>query len=996
MDVEAICEKLKPVIGVKADRYWLRYLRADIHGKREIEVFLNVLYSKILRKRLDDKKILLSPPPQNTISGEYAIGKVMYNDKPAYPFGLREDELIQHTSILGRSGSGKSNLVYVFLLNFIGKNKPFLIFDWKKNYRSLLELLPEEKKNDTLIFTVGKDVSPLKYNPLIPPEGTPAKVWLKKLNEIVAHSYYLGDGCLYLLQKGVDGVYKEFGIYAGKVEAWPTMHDVLRWLEVYPAKGREANWMTSTIRAVSSMCFGGMGNVLNTTKQEGLTELLTKNCILELDALVEADKIMFIESLLLWIHHYRMSQPERETFKHAIVIEEAHHILLKQDLKGGESIVDIILREIRELGEAIILVDQCAGQISTVALANSYCTIAFNTKHQTNVTAVSNCMLFQDRSKEKDYLGKLPIGVAIVKLQDRWCDPFLIRVPFIKLEKGLITDNDVREHMRGYLRKQSLQQPQFTQKTAPALICNSDKINKEQKLLEDIIKFPSSGILERYQRLEFDSFLGNALKEALTKKRLIKTADIPTSKGRLKILELTNNGKNFLKKLGHEPQTYPNGPNHMYWKDRIARYFKKMGCKTTIEHKMENGKSIDVLVEKNNRKIAFEIETGKSDAIYNIIKDMEADIDLVVSVGINKEVTKKIIEQLKFKGLYENKKITVLETKDFEIKNRQKNQQKINKFVKNKVVTIAAHFDCDGSCSAALVYHTIKNWAKKIHLITKGVPFEITPEYIPKDTEAIICVDIKPSKKLNPSKIFYIDHHPNPDYWHCKHSIHDENTKSCSELIFKELINNTDNPYLVFLSLLGYFGDGGKTEDIDPELLVKAKQFIPKMLEKHNGSYLEIQKYVSKLNIGMRMLWNADFILKMLCETSSLQDFLSQRHPAHKRIARLKEELKSFKELGLDIKHGKKIDYAIISCPANVQGMLVAQNLKGKPLIVINTHNDMAIGSLRTPSHIDFDAGQYLQSLTTEIPGLVAGGHKKAAGLSLPEQNLSEFITLIK
>jgi 3-dehydroquinate synthetase len=51
----------------------------------------------------------------------------------------------------------------------------------------------------------------------------------------------------------------------------------------------------------------------------------------------------------LWIHHFRLSEGERETFKHAIIIEEAHHILLrkKQEMTGTEAVTDIILREIR-------------------------------------------------------------------------------------------------------------------------------------------------------------------------------------------------------------------------------------------------------------------------------------------------------------------------------------------------------------------------------------------------------------------------------------------------------------------------------------------------------------------------------------------------------------------------------------------------------------------------------------------------------------------------
>src|SRR4030042_5738380 len=142
--------------------------------------------------------------------------------------------------------------------------------------------------------------------------------------------------------------------------------------------------MDSAMRAVDVLCFGEVGKVLNQRQNIPLDRLLEKNVILELDALTNSDKTYLIESLLLWIHHYRMAQGERETFKHAILIEEAHHILLrkKQEIMGEEAITDIILREVRELGEAIVLLDQHPSLISKPALGNTYTTISMNLKHR--------------------------------------------------------------------------------------------------------------------------------------------------------------------------------------------------------------------------------------------------------------------------------------------------------------------------------------------------------------------------------------------------------------------------------------------------------------------------------------------------------------------------------------------------------------------------------------------------------------------------------------
>ena len=282
-------------------------------------------------------------------------------------FGLREKEWVQHLGIFGRSGSGKTNVSFLVILNLLAKGKPFMVFDWKRNYRDLLALFPDR---ELLVFTVGRPVSPFSFNPLIPPGGIPPAIWLKKLIEIICHAYFLGEGVAYLLQRAIDSVYVEYGVYSRRNKTWPVLKDVKDWLERSKVKGREAQWMDSAMRAISVLCFGEVSRVLNRREPMDLKDLISKNVVLELDSLTNSDKTFLIEALLLWIHHHMMGQPERETFKHALLIEEAHHILLrkKQEVYGEEAFTDIILREIRELGEAVILIDQHPSLISKPAL----------------------------------------------------------------------------------------------------------------------------------------------------------------------------------------------------------------------------------------------------------------------------------------------------------------------------------------------------------------------------------------------------------------------------------------------------------------------------------------------------------------------------------------------------------------------------------------------------------------------------------------------------
>jgi len=666
--VEEMCRRLKPILGDRADTLWIAYLTEDYEGRKEIESMLQILYLRSLNQSVDTEKILLSPPPRGVCVGEYPIGTVCYNEKEFYSLGIRENEWIQHLAIFGRSGAGKTNTVCVIILELLKKKKPFLIFDWKRNYRDILEKLEDSEKDDILIFTVGRNICPMVFNPLIPPEGTQATTWLKKFIEIVCHAYFLGEGVMYLLQKAIDAVYQEFGVYKGMPEKYPTVRDVHNWLKNYPAKGREAQWMSSTLRAMGTLCFGEMGRILNVGRQIDLSFLLRKNIILELDALTSSDKIFFIESLLLWIHHYRLAQGKRESFKHAIILEEAHHILLKQKQESkGEAITDTILREIRELGESVILIDQHPSLISIPALGNTYCTIAMNLKHRSDVNIAADCMLLDNR--EKEYLGRLEVGYGIVKLQGRWFSPFLIKIPLIEIKKGIVTDEMIRRKMRtysGYSKGWHREDKELRQNQD---IPSRDKLIEEQEkeFLIDILKNPLSGVVERNKRLKISGRRGNNLKESLVSKGLIETIKIPTRTGRTVLVRLTKNGCSILGKLGYGAKNGVRryGLIHEYWRDKVKRYYEKLGYEVTLEKRL-NGERADLVAEKGKEKIAIEIETGNSNAIENVRKCLKAGFDLVVSVPVNRQIEARIKERLKKEKLDKTERVFVINSEKFE------------------------------------------------------------------------------------------------------------------------------------------------------------------------------------------------------------------------------------------------------------------------------------------------------------------------------------------
>jgi DNA-binding MarR family transcriptional regulator len=638
MEINELFQKLKPVLGDKVKALWLEYV-LNPDSRQEIEGLLRVLADKHLDQDFESKQILLQPPGKEQASGEYLLGEVYYGTSPLFQFGLREDEWIQHVAIFGRTGSGKTNVGFLLVQNLLDKGKPFLIFDWKRNYRDLLPIF-----KNIAIFTVGREISPFTFNPLIPPPGTPPTIWLKKLIEILCHVYWLGEGVAYLLQKAIDDVYRECGVYE-QAKRFPTLMDVRGWLEDYKAKRREAEWMDSTLRAVATLCYGDIGKVVN-SPSIAIEELLKHNVILELDALTNSDKTFLIESLLLWIHHYRLQEKERETFKHAIIIEEAHHVLLKKK-ETKETIMDIILREIRELGEAIVLIDQHPSLISIPSIGNTYCTIAMNLKHARDVNTIGEAMLLNN--EEREYLGRLPVGVGIVKLQGRYFKPFLVKFPLLEVEKGSIPDEEIKSLTKGYSEKFKVISTDSGEPEEIPVVQAAEKrkienslSEEERKLLEDIGKFAVSGIADRFRRLNITPHKGYKILEALVSAGFIISSFIATTKGRLRFLQLSDKGKRLIDSKEFSVLSTKGGPEHEYWKHKVADKLKEQGYSVELEREV-HGHYVDILATKGEEAIAVEVETGKSDAEDNVRKDLEAGLK-VICLALSKTLVKRLEE----------------------------------------------------------------------------------------------------------------------------------------------------------------------------------------------------------------------------------------------------------------------------------------------------------------------------------------------------------------
>ncbi len=441
---------LSPVLGKEtALRLNRAYLIGDEDSKKRILELVDIVKAAVLEREELKDSALMEPPPKSVASdGEIAFGTVNYGRKRLYPMKLKKSSLLTHVGIFGSSGYGKTNIIYSIVNQLSQNSVPILIFDFsKRNYRDMASTFLRSRMR---IYTVGKNVSPLKFNPLKPPEGVQLSQWMKEFSSIFDHAYWLLGGGRHVILKSLDSVFKS--------NPSPRLQDLKNWLVKYGSTNmpaRERNWLATAERPLESLCFKELGEVFDCQEGVSLSEFFRPGqiTVLELDSLDNSDKTFFIEIVLQWLRDWMLASSSRETLKGVIVLEEAHHVLNREKAKklGSETVMDLLFREIRELGMGIIYADQHPSLVSYPALGNTsthvYMNLGLDTQHSSDVQDASN-MLGLRYDEQGMWLRKLPVGQGFMLCRSSsFTNPFLVSFDEFPVKKGSFTDRMVSDLM---------------------------------------------------------------------------------------------------------------------------------------------------------------------------------------------------------------------------------------------------------------------------------------------------------------------------------------------------------------------------------------------------------------------------------------------------------------------------------------------------------------------------------------------------------------------
>ena len=152
-------------------------------------------------------------------------------------------------------------------------------------------------------------------------------------------------------------------------------------------------------------------------------------------------------------------------------------------------------------------------------------------------------------------LGTLEVGQAVVKLQGRIPRPFLISIPEFRIEKGRVTDEQIREYMKDKVSQLGTEDGVSDVTAGVEEGPDEDGVGGPANTLEiaflkDVVDNPDTGVAARYKRLGLSGRQGQKLKTKLLEQGLIEEQLGTTHAGRLMTIRLTEQGRQMLSNAG--------------------------------------------------------------------------------------------------------------------------------------------------------------------------------------------------------------------------------------------------------------------------------------------------------------------------------------------------------------------------------------------------------------------------------------------------------------
>jgi len=393
-----------------------------------------LIYSFKLRPKYEIE--LDYPSRLKSRKGTIKIGKVMSKHKSKYNYSISLSDLAQHMFVCGITGTGKSNLIQYFLLNFTKHHDlPFMLTEFKGEYHFL-----QKKIKDLLILKPGENFSINIFDP----EGADPEVHAERVFQIFESGGLL-EGVEYSPQ--MERVFVDVLNEVCPKEENRNWESFKKISEKYYVTYKDLMFKKSIMAVQNRIRRYSLGTLKNIFVQKStleVKELFNHKVLLDLSSIIrlggeKEDALFFLNMILkyLWDRNIELGSKDYEGIKHITIIEDAQYFApeeLSNRTKLSSYLEDIALL-LRGIGECLISL-ATRPKISKEILANCGVFISFQNHMQKDI--VQELLNLEERQKE--YLSMLQKGQCIVRVNSIE-KPFLLKTPMI--ERSWLTDEEI-------------------------------------------------------------------------------------------------------------------------------------------------------------------------------------------------------------------------------------------------------------------------------------------------------------------------------------------------------------------------------------------------------------------------------------------------------------------------------------------------------------------------------------------------------------------------
>ncbi|MFX0024494.1 MAG: ATP-binding protein [Candidatus Hermodarchaeota archaeon] len=370
--------------------------------------------------------------------GDIPIGRILKGKAKKQKFYLALRDLEKHMFICGATGTGKSNFLQNFLINFTKIHKiPFFLVEFKGEYHFL-----QTKIDDILILWPGENFSINIFNP---GEVNPI-IHAERIFDILKSGKFLDENSEFSPQ--MEKVLVEILVKVCESKDFQSWKGFEYFCQEYLKKNKNRipmlnQTLISIKNRVRRFSIGPLRKLFESRNEIQINDLFKKNILLDLSSIIrlggeKEDALFFLNMILkyLWDRNLTKGALNFKGIQHITIIEDAQYFA-PQDLVKKSKLTtyleDIALLQ-RGTGECLITL-ATRPNISKEILANNGVVLTFKNHIEKDIM----CDLLNINIDNKNFLSILEEGQCIVRTNSIK-EPFLLSIPLIKHESLSISE----------------------------------------------------------------------------------------------------------------------------------------------------------------------------------------------------------------------------------------------------------------------------------------------------------------------------------------------------------------------------------------------------------------------------------------------------------------------------------------------------------------------------------------------------------------------------